>query len=598
VIVLLSFLDGGALAGALRAPSWLAASTPTPLTRPPRAAVAKPGGGIGLGPSPTPSQEAQVEALLGRMTLRQKVGQMLMFGFPGTTADAAASRIRGYAPGSIFLLWNTVDAAQTAQLTRGLQQLAAESGAGIPLFVSIDHEGGAIQRLRAGVTYFPAKQALGATASPELARLEGAVEGRELRALGINVSLGPSLDVDSNPANPIIGAYQRSLGSSPELVARLGLAYVEGLQGERVAAVVKHFPGHGDTSTDSHLALPSLSRDWATLDRLELPPFRAVIGSTAAVMTSHIMFPDLDPTWPAGLSPVFVRQLLRERLGYDGLVMTDDTDKMAAITSNFRPGTATVQAVRSGSDLVIVAENDQRQDESFAALLDAAERGEIPPSRIDDSVRRILRAKMTYGLFEEQPAYRPGSTGTAEGADAVRRVAEGAITLVQDEGALLPLRGGRIVVVSPDALPAGRGGTRLGEQIAQRQPQTSEIVFSLTGNNSGVLERALAAARGADAVVVGTRDAGPWQRSLLQALKAAGAPTIVVGFGPPYEVARLPRGVTYLAAYWPQTELVDAAVKVLFGQIPAGGRLPVRIAGLYEPGHRYEKTPVRPARSP
>jgi beta-N-acetylhexosaminidase len=510
-----------------------------------------------------------------------------MLGFNGTTADAAAPLIRQYAPGAIVFWQNTTGPAQTAALTSGLQGLARTAGIGLPLFIAIDQEGGEVQRLRSGVAYFPSKLVLGATDSPELARLEGEVEGRELRALGINMNLSPVLDVDDNPANPIIGAYERSLGSDPARVSALGVAYVEGLQGQGVVAVAKHFPGHGSTGQDSHVALPTLDHDRARLERLELPPFRAVLPSVGAVMSAHVLFPALDPSWPASLSPVFLTRLLRDELSYDGLVMTDDTGAMAAITANYAPGPASVQAIAAGSDLVMVVGDANRQAQAYEALLDAARRNALTPQRIDASVRRILRAKAAYGVLDAPAVSSQPNVGTREHLAAVQQVAEAAITLVRNEGSQVPLApnaGGRALVISPGVLPPGSGGTLLGQQVRSRLPRSSERVFSLSADNGAVLEQALAAAPGADLVVIGTSNAGPWQQGLLRRLRQQGVRPGVVGFGRPFELRELPADVTYVAAYAPRAELVEAAVKVLFGEIPARGKLPLEIPGLFPAG--------------
>jgi beta-N-acetylhexosaminidase len=516
---------------------------------------------------------------LSGLTDDQKIGQLLMLGFGGTTPDQAASLIRTYHPGSIVFWQNAQSPQQTQTLTRGLQRLAMDTGAGLPLFIAIDHEGGQVQRLTRGVTYFPSKRVLGATYNPDLARLEGEVEGRELRALGINMNLGPVLDIDSNPNNPIIGGFERSLGADPATVAGLGVAYIQGLQSERVVGVAKHFPGHGDTRADSHVTLPYLPFSLDDLSARELVPFGAAARvGVGAMMTAHLMIPKVDPNWPSSLSHVFVTDILRNTLGYDGLVMTDDMGGMAAITSNYTAGGAAVRAIEAGNDIGMIVGDSSREAQAVAALKQAVASGEISQDQLNTSVRRVLRAKLSIGLLDDD-LLAPVDLPTPDTA-ALQKVADGGITLVQNGGQtpLIPPSTSRLLVISPATLPATGRGTQFGDAIRARVPATTELVFQLTGDNSSVLREALADSQSVDAVIVGTSNAGPWQQGLIRQLAQERVQLIVVGFGAPNEIADLPPNVPYYAAYLPRPEYVEAAVKVLFGEIPASGRLPIPIA--------------------
>jgi beta-N-acetylhexosaminidase len=538
----------------------------------------------------------QVEATLARMTLPQKVGQLMMFGFGGTTIDGAAAVIQQYQPGAIILYQNTVNPVQTSLLTAKLQAMAHVTGAGIPLFIAIDQEGGEVQRLRNGITYFPSKLVLGATHDPDLARLEGDIEGRELRALGINMNLSPVLDVDDNPNNPIIDLYERSLGSDPQVVAAMGVAYVDALQAQKVVAVAKHFPGHGSTSQDSHLTLPVLDHDLARLHRVELVPFEKVVPEVGGMMSAHIIFSAIDQHSPASLSSLFLKGILRDELHYNGLIMTDDTGGMAAITANFGPGDAAVQAINAGNDLVMVVGNATRERESFDAVVRAVKSGQISQTRVDESVRRILRIKAKYGLLES-----PGAGANdleagpdSRGAMAVQKIAENSVTVVQNNAVQIPVREGdahRVLVISANTLPAVGTGTLLGKDIRQRRPNTNELVFSMNADNQAIYDSAMRQVSQVDMVVIGTYLSGPWQRQLVQDLFQRGAKPIVIGFGRPYEVADFPVEITYLAAYNSRSEMVDAAVKVLFGEIEARGRLPVAIGNTYPAGYSVATTP-------
>jgi beta-N-acetylhexosaminidase len=512
--------------------------------------------------------------LMSTMTVDEKIGQLLMLGFVGSSAADASSLITTYKPGSIAFVNNTNEPSQTRALTQGLQSLAHQAGAGVPLFIAIDQEGGQVQRLKSGVTYFPSKLTLGATSDVQMAQLEGSVEGTELHALGINMNLGPVLDVDSNPSNPIIGAFQRSISADPETVANLGGAYIDALQAQQVVAVAKHFPGHGATTSDSHVALPTLPFSLDYLRAHDLVPFRDVVGEVGGVMTAHISYSNIDPSRPSSLSPTMVQGVLRNELGYDGLVMTDDMGAMAAITANYRSGQAAVQAIKAGNDIAVIVGERARQDEAFHAIQQAVASGEISTDRLDQSVRRVLMAKDKFGVLDSQPL--PEIPESDPGA--VQEIADHAITLVRDpQGEVPTVRTGKVLVISPDNLPAAPLGTILGQQVAERRPDAYQLTFHLTGTNSGVLEQALALARKSDVVIVGTSNAGPWQQGLIQALVAQGSHPIVVGFGNPDEVTRLPESTAYLAAYEPRAELVNGAVKAIFGEIPVSGRLPVPV---------------------
>jgi beta-N-acetylhexosaminidase len=511
---------------------------------------------------------------MSSMTVDEKIGQLLMLGFVGSSAADASSLISTYQPGSIAFLNNTNNPSQTRALTQGLQSLAGRAGAGIPLFIAIDQEGGQVERLKTGVTYFPSKLTLGATSDVQMAQLEGSVEGTELHALGINMNLGPVLDVDSNPSNPIIGAYQRSMSADPETVANLGGAYIDALQSQQVVAVAKHFPGHGATTSDSHVALPTLPFSLDYLRTHDLVPFRDVVGEVGGVMTAHISYSDIDPAHPSSLSPTIVQGVLRNELGYDGLVMTDDMGAMAAITANYRSGPAAVQAIEAGNDIAVIVGDRARQDEAFRAIRQAVNSGEISPDRLDQSVRRVLLTKEKYGVLDSQPL--PEMPDPDPGA--VQEIADHAITLVRDPRSEVPTGpAGQVLVISPDSVPS------LGQQVAEHRPGAYQLTFQLSGTNSGVLEQALALAKKSDVVIVGTSNAGPWQQGLIQALVAQGSHPIVLGFGNPDEAARLPESTAYLAAYEPRAELVQGAVKAIFGEIPIGGHLPIPV-GPYPAG--------------
>ena len=249
-------------------------------------------------------------------------------------------------------------------------------------------------RLKEGATVLPGNMALGATDSTELAERAGGITAVELAAVGVNLNFAPVMDVNNNPRNPVID--RRSFGESPELVSRLGVPYIRGLQRNGVLATAKHFPGHGDTTVDSHFDLPTVNHDLDRIHALELQPFRAAIDAdVAAIMTAHIVYPAFDPDRPATLSPTILTNLLREELGFDGLLITDDME-MKAIDDRYQSGEAAVMAIEAGADIVMVLWTPTKQNEVFDALLSAVNSGRISQARLDQSVERILKSKAAF----------------------------------------------------------------------------------------------------------------------------------------------------------------------------------------------------------
>lgn len=367
-------------------------------------------GGPSPGPSTQPTPDPRVEsALAGLDSDEDLVGQLLLIGWADTDAAAAREAIRTLRPGGIVFTVNASTAARAAALNVGLDGVAAEASL-VPLLKAIDHEGGAIQRIE-DVENLGSNRDFAATdPTVEEACQRGAIHARQLLEMGFEMNLAPVLDVNTNPDNPVIGP--RSFGARPQLVARLGAAYIRGLQSGGVVAVGKHFPGHGDTSVDSHLDLPVLGFGRRRLDNIELMPFVSAIApdtGLAAVMTAHIALPRIDPSGlPATLSEPIISGILRRDLGYDGLVLSDDLAAMAAITDDFEPGEAAVMAIGAGVDMLIVGGDLVRQTTMRDALLAALASGGLERERVIDAVRHVLAAKAGAGLLGGEPPELPG----------------------------------------------------------------------------------------------------------------------------------------------------------------------------------------------
>ena len=337
------------------------------------------------------------------MTLHQKIGQMLLFGWSGETPDQcrtvnahAAALVDEFAVSGVVLMGRNVGPpAQTRGTIAELQARAKAKGLP-PLFVAVDQEGGRVQRL--GPPHYPdhpAARSVGYRRDPAQARAAARRIGEELRALGFNWNFAPVLDVNNNPQNPVIG--DRAYGDDPALVAAMGAAAVRGFQEDAgILACGKHFPGHGDTDTDSHHALPRIGHDRARLDAVELVPFRAALGvGLAAVMTSHILFPALDPALPATLSPAILTGLLREELGFEGLIITDDLE-MKGVADGWGAAEAAVLAVQAGADILLCCHTWETQREIRQALVAAVETRRLPESRVVVAVSRITQAKAQW----------------------------------------------------------------------------------------------------------------------------------------------------------------------------------------------------------
>jgi len=326
------------------------------------------------------------------MNLQEQIGQLFMLGFDGTSVSSEWAELQArYKPGGMIVFARNLDhPAQIVELTNDLQRRSPHS----PLLIAIDQEGGRVSRLPNGFTIFPPCGTVGACRSKELAYAAAAVTAAELRAVGINMNMAPVLDVHSNPDNPIIG--DRAYGTEPEIVAELGVAAIRGFHGKGVVACGKHFPGHGDTSTDSHKELPVVKASMETLLARELPPFHhAIANGLASIMTAHVVYPALDAQRPATLSPTILTGLLREQWGFDGVIVTDDLE-MRAIVDHHGIGEAAVQAFLASADMLLICQDHERAVSAMEAVRKAVDNGTISPDRLDASVRRIRQMKQRF----------------------------------------------------------------------------------------------------------------------------------------------------------------------------------------------------------
>ncbi len=347
-----------------------------------------------------------IDPLLVRMSLEQKAGQVMAFGFDGVAlTPELRAMIQALRPGGVVLFARNVESPrQLAQLNADLQRTVKANG-DPSLMISIDQEGGRVARLRkeAGFAEFPSAQTVGASSDPTgTARQIARAMAVEMKVAGINMDLAPVLDVNNNPANPVIN--DRSFGADPALVAACGVAFIEALQAEGILAVGKHFPGHGDVTVDSHVALPVVPHDRARLKAIEFVPFKAAIrAGVAGIMSAHIAFPAIDstPNLAATLSRKVMTDLLRDEMNFAGIRMTDSLEMGALQSSGYPVPLAAVTALKAGADMLLFNCGHALNHQAHAALVDAVRRGEIPAARLDDAVRRVLIAKERFGVLNE-----------------------------------------------------------------------------------------------------------------------------------------------------------------------------------------------------
>jgi beta-N-acetylhexosaminidase len=505
------------------------------------------------------------------MSLAEKVGQLFMpvlYGSEPTGAHgenrarfgagSPAEVIKKYHPGGVILFpWsgNIETSGQLVNLTNGLQKAAAT-----PLLIGADQENGLVSRLGTLVTDIPGSMAIGATGDPSAARTAAEITGTELRALGVNIDFAPVADVNVNPANPVIGS--RSYGSDPKKVADMVAAAVDGFHDAGIAAAAKHFPGHGDTGVDSHTGLPVIKHSPSRWRELDAPPFRAAIGrGVDVVMTAHVVMPGLDPSGdPATLSKRIVTGLLRDDLGYDGVVSTDALD-MAGVREKYGDAEAAVRAVLAGVDLLLMPPDLPK---AYGAVLAAVKSGRITRDRLDASVTRLLRLKATRGVLDGPKA----DLGDAE--DVLRSTEHRAEAQDIADRSVTAVKGARSLPLKGDVLVTGPAARTLAGMLGD----ASAAPTAGTPTAAEVAAARTAAAR-ADTIVVTTEDAGPAQARLVAAMADTGKPVTVVSLSAPYELSRLSGYATALALYSSGRVSLRAAAKALDGTLTPSGELPV-----------------------
>jgi len=577
--------------------------------------------------------ERWAQATLRKMTLEEKIGQMIV-------VWAKVKFLNPESPEYLELRdemmkyhvggFGVTDAVEGSQLIMSEPLEAAaltnrlQKDSKYPLLIAADFERGLSMRLE-GATAFPAAMAFGAAGDKNLTRQFGRISAQESRAIGVEWNWFPIADVNSNPANPIIDT--RSFGEDPALVSEMVAAYIDGARSEGLLTTAKHFPGHGDTDTDSHLTLARVPASMDRLNAVELVPFRSAIAAGVdSVMVGHLIVPAVepDPNRPASVSAHVIKDLLQGQLGFKGLVVTDGLD-MAGLTHVFTgseaeiSSEAAVAAVEAGEDMVIIPGD---LGGAYNGLLTAVRKGEISEARIDESVLKILRVKASVGLNRnrfvdlsrvQDEIAQPQNVAFAES------VADRAVTLVLDGGKLVPLLAqatspgqpaARIVAVIFSDRPRGSdGGRAFASELRKRAPGAT--VFFVDPSNSGyAFDNVLAAVRDAGSVIAVAEsvpnprrttqgraggsvslDSEPMQL-LTEMVKTAGAKTVVVAFGNPYTGGSIPGIQTYVCTYSNTVVSASSLARALFGEIAIHGRLPVSIPNLAPRGTGLDRNAI------
>ncbi len=534
-----------------------------------------------------------------------EIAQLFLAGLSGTAlTDEWRESLQQFPFGGVHLAdWNLQGPEQTAALIADIRQAIRDRGVTDLPLLSLDHEGGNLTPLRHGeATNLPSAMALGATRDARSVREIGRIMGRELAALGFNLNWSPVLDVNCNARNPVIGI--RSFGDQPRTVVELGLALMDGIQEEGVAATAKHFPGHGDTQVDSHYGLAVLPDDLARLESIHLLPFGAAAAAGVdAIMTAHILLPALagspvDPDGqyahlPATINPAILDRLLRRHLGFDGVIVTDALE-MWGIQGQWDIAEAAVLAIEAGADIPLILFDHEARERAFVAVREAVLSGRISRERLAQSVARVraLRERIAarqagIGVSEQ---FNPAAYQAMlrEHAEVVAGVARQAICVDNERDEVEPLpSGGRILVITPvqeNLTPADTTGGQpvlLAAELERLGYVTEAITPSLEVA-PGEREAILTAAVGAfDRVILGTINAWrfPGQVELLNELAAMDLPLTVIALRDPYDLALFPERVTRLASCSTEPVIMRALAEVLAGQVKATGKLPVQLEG-------------------
>lgn len=537
------------------------------------------------------TDEERVENIIKNMTLQEKVGQMFVVHFwtdPASNNQTLPTHIiediNTYKYGNFILFeYNTRTREGLVNLTTAIQNKVIETTK-IPAFISIDQEGGMVVKAYNGPTFFPGNMALAATNNPNNSYLVGKAMGEELRSYGINMNFAPALDVNNNPLNPIIGV--RSYSDNPETVAEFGTKMIKGLQESRVVPTAKHFPGHGDTSVDTHFGLPEIPHDLTRLHEIELYPFKkAIEADIDAIMTTHIIFSALDQQYPATLSYEVLTGLLRKQLGFNGLIITDGMS-MNAISKNFGMKNAGALAVQAGVDLLTFTGNREHQNDAYFGILGAIRDGKITEERINQSVRRILLTKLKYGILASPlPNKDAANLDYRQNQELANNIAQQSIT--QYKGNFQKLdKSKKTLIISPPSdryslLPSLSGNFNSFAYLFHKSlhEQGLDSSYEIITNNisDNEITRIVNVAKNYDDVIIATNNANTSQGKLVNNLLIDHPELTAIALRNPYDINYYPNVNNYICVYEYTPVSIKSLIDYLNGKFTATGTIPVKL---------------------
>jgi len=564
-------------------------------------------------PSAPARPSAYVRHWMKALTLREKVAQLIFIPFHGAAPNTRSREYRQFMKlvretrvgGMVLVNWNNGRLTQKAQpyaLAAFLNRMQKLSR--VPLLVAGDFERGASMRVD-GTTVFPQAMAFGAAGDPALARFEGQVTAREARAIGVQWLFFPVADVNNNPGNPIINI--RSYGEDPKQVSALVTAFIEGTRADphyRVLTTAKHFPGHGDTAVDTHLNLAVINATREHLESTELPPFRAAIqAGVDAIMTAHIAVPALAPAdVPATLSPAILTGLLRGEMGFKGIIVTDALE-MGGIAQGYSSGEAAVLALAAGADALVMPPDPEG---AVRAILAAVQSGRLTRARIDESVARLLAAKERVGLGRRATVNLEDISDQIdmpEDQERAQEIANRAVTLVSNDGSLLPLRApAKTCFFTLAESHRSNEGFEFAQEVRRREKNATVIqldaslpaaALDLAVQKTAPCETVVVAAFASVAAYRGDVALGGDFPRMLDALFATGKPVALIALGNPYLVRSFPKAAAFLLTFSTVPPSETAAVQAIFGELPIRGHTPVTIPGVAKPGEGIQLPAAR-----
>ncbi|MDZ7715608.1 MAG: glycoside hydrolase family 3 N-terminal domain-containing protein [Balneolaceae bacterium] len=540
------------------------------------------------------SSPIDIDRMIVGMTLREKIGQLFFvdaYGYYKSNDDEAYQELitqikENHVGGLIFFNGNIYG---QSVLINKLQRISK-----IPLWITQDMEYGAAMRI-SGTTRFTPAMGVAATQNPDYAYWMGKITAQEAKAVGVHQIFAPVLDINNNPNNPVINV--RAFSGNPQMVATYGNRFIEGVESEGLVATAKHFPGHGDTGTDSHISLPVIDYNYSRLDSVELVPFKSAIqNGLQSIMSAHISFPQLSdtPDVPGTLDKGILNRILIDSLRFDGMVVTDGLE-MSGISSHFSPGRAVVKALKAGADLMLLSPDEAT---AINEVVHAVRTGEISESRIEKSVRKLLQWKKQHGLFEGTEIdidALSAKINTRKNRVIADEIARGSTTLLRNKNNILPIRPSKfpeVLLISVADDESGNTGSYLARRIRDYHPNVNFHVFD---NRSSEEEKQamLKDAQDASLIIIGSfiyvRSGQPVQldNDQLNFLKKlpSDKPKALLAFGNPYVVHDLPKTDVQLLAWSANSDQIRNTAPALFGGASIHGRLPIEIPGMYPIGH-------------